>query len=110
LAARVRRSPLSPTEMLSTSFCTLISRIGFDCFFSDACVTTNVLAITVESRIRAEQSAGNDEHFAARRTRGGSPSQIGRAEAAAERENWGRVLVLGCGCVGGNPKMPLGLL
>ena len=33
------RSPLSPTEMLSTSFCTLISRIGLDCFFSDACGT-----------------------------------------------------------------------
>jgi hypothetical protein len=36
LAARVRRSQLSPTEMLSTSFWTFISRIGFDCFFSDA--------------------------------------------------------------------------
>ena len=41
LEARVRRSPLSPTEMLRTSFCTLISRIGFDCFFSDACTTTH---------------------------------------------------------------------
>jgi hypothetical protein len=36
LAVRVRRSPLSPMEMLSMSFCTFISRIGFDCFFSDA--------------------------------------------------------------------------
>jgi hypothetical protein len=36
LEARVRRSPLSPTEMLSTSFWTLISGIGFDCLFSDA--------------------------------------------------------------------------
>jgi hypothetical protein len=36
LAALVRRSPLSPTEMLSTSFCTLISLIGFDSFFSEA--------------------------------------------------------------------------
>lgn len=37
LAALVRRSPLSPTQMLRTSFCTLISLMGFDCFFSDAC-------------------------------------------------------------------------
>lgn len=36
LAALVRRSPLSPTEMLRTSFWTFISLIGFDCFFSDA--------------------------------------------------------------------------
>ena len=36
LEALVRRSPLSPTEMLSTSFCTLMSLIGFDSFFSDA--------------------------------------------------------------------------
>ena len=35
-AALVRRSPLSPTEMLRTSFCTLISLIGFDSFFSEA--------------------------------------------------------------------------
>jgi hypothetical protein len=37
LAARVRRSPLSPTEILRTSFCTLISLMGFNSFFSDAC-------------------------------------------------------------------------
>jgi hypothetical protein len=36
LAALVRRSPLSPTEMLRTSFWTLISLIGFDNFFSEA--------------------------------------------------------------------------
>lgn len=36
LAALVRRSPLSPTEMLRTSFWTLISLIGLFNFFSDA--------------------------------------------------------------------------
>lgn len=36
LAALVRRSPLSPTEMLRTSFCTLISLIGLLSFFSEA--------------------------------------------------------------------------
>ena len=36
LAALVRRSPLSPTEILRTSFCTFISLIGFESFFSEA--------------------------------------------------------------------------
>ena len=36
LAALVRRSPLSPTEMLRTSFWTLISLIGLLSFFSEA--------------------------------------------------------------------------
>lgn len=38
LAALVSRSPLSPTDMLRTSFWTLISLIGFDSFFSEACI------------------------------------------------------------------------
>lgn len=42
LAALVRRSPLSPTEMLRTSFWTLISRMGFESFFSEACNSNQV--------------------------------------------------------------------
>lgn len=37
LAALVRRSPVSPTEMLRDGFWNLISLIGFDSFFSEAC-------------------------------------------------------------------------
>ena len=36
-AALVRRSPLSPTQMLSTSFCTRISLMGLLAFFSETC-------------------------------------------------------------------------
>jgi hypothetical protein len=41
LEARVSLSPLSPTEQLRTSFCTLISRMGFARFFSVDCARNN---------------------------------------------------------------------
>lgn len=61
LAARVRRSPLSPTEMLSTSFCTLISLIGLDCFFSDACARKDTHAQRSAHRLGPYTYTGSEE-------------------------------------------------
>jgi hypothetical protein len=45
LEALVRRSPLSPTEMLRTSFWTLISLIGLLSFLSEACFVHNQIQL-----------------------------------------------------------------
>lgn len=83
----MRRSPLSPMEMLSTSFCTLISLIGLDCFFSDACDSTHACG-------QPHRAAEGKPHGQPIRlvTRGGAESALTMADGdvAAAREGGGR--------------------
>jgi hypothetical protein len=76
----VRRSPLSPTEMLSTSFWTLISRIGFACFFSDACNRRNQ---------NQNQPTSSEPHAREGRTiRWGKKGRGQRYEQRARAHHW----------------------
>jgi hypothetical protein len=97
----VRRSPIWPTEMLRTSFCTLISRIGFDCFFfSDSCWRTRV-SLTKKIQKRKEEGFGHEDTMGAipwKETAGSLLLLLGwrrrqrqrRGEMGVERGGWRR--------------------